>query len=911
MTNVSSVENINLNVTGAVTIDTAGANYIQNLTAISNNTLAINNLGSLPVVNLSSTNATTLNILNSALAGTNNLTVNLQGGQTGNITITDTAGSNTLETITLNATSTNTVGTLTASGLGATTLNIGGTGQLTVTTLTDAQATIRTINGAANSGGFSITALNGGSTVIGGSGADSITAGTGNDSIFGGAGNDTLTFAAGTLTTNDTVDGGEGVNTIVLAIADAATTTPLTRVTNVQTLQISDAITAQTITTANIATSINRVNIAVQGAGGNAAINFGAGANTLGLNIADALNGNQTLTIDAAGSGTTDSLTIVNMLAANSALAATSDLTITDFEAVTFNTGTALSTTQLADVINAGSAAFSITGVNSLNTAGTFTAASIDASGLTGTAALIMDVAAASISSITGSTNADVLRGDASSSIAGGAGNDSIFGGTGNDTLRGEAGNDTITGSTGNDLIDGGSGNDTVQFATTELTVDDTVDGGEGALDVLSYTTYANADNTAAAMSRVSNFEVIQVAGVAEAPSTLTMSNFGSNAGFVRVNIGDLTSANAGARTIAIANASSLLNQMNIVAAQTAASTITFARLSDTDTDTLTISNARTGAGGGATFAAITASNEETINISGSIAANTITATAMTAADLVTLNITGAAAISLAAGAGIVDATLLTTINASAATGAVTVNATNSGVNMTVTAGSGNTTITTGSGRDSITGGNGDDVFVAGAGNDTISGGAGADSITGGTGADLMTGGSGADRFIYTAAGQGGNTTTVVSGSLMSVGDTVADFTSGTDRVNVTAVTAFDGVAAANTWTLSATAGVFIDTNTTLDFIAGETTAAQVSAAIGTVGKAGGGGVVVTAGDIGYAALLDNQGTASTADDVYNVFEITFAAANDAAVTVGITSVSLVATLNTSTLVVGDFINAA
>lgn len=80
------------------------------------------------------------------------------------------------------------------------------------------------------------------------------------------------------------------------------------------------------------------------------------------------------------------------------------------------------------------------------------------------------------------------------------------------------------------------------------------------------------------------------------------------------------------------------------------------------------------------------------------------------------------------------------TLNGSAATGALTVNA--------------------GAGDDTITGSataasalNGD------AGSDTITGGTGADVITGGTGADTLTGGAGADRFVF-AAGDSNSTTT-------------------------------------------------------------------------------------------------------------------------------------------------------
>ena len=73
-------------------------------------------------------------------------------------------------------------------------------------------------------------------------------------------------------------------------------------------------------------------------------------------------------------------------------------------------------------------------------------------------------------------------------------------------------------------------------------------------------------------------------------------------------------------------------------------------------------------------------------------------------------------------------------------------------------------TITTGGLADNIDGG---------AGADTIDGGAGADTIDGGTGADAITGGAGADQIT-------------VSASLTVAGaDTIADFVSGTDDVEL------------------------------------------------------------------------------------------------------------------------------
>jgi len=68
-------------------------------------------------------------------------------------------------------------------------------------------------------------------------------------------------------------------------------------------------------------------------------------------------------------------------------------------------------------------------------------------------------------------------------------------------------------------------------------------------------------------------------------------------------------------------------------------------------------------------------------------------------------------------------------------------------------------------------------------GADTLVGGAGADTITGGVGKDTLTGGAGADTFVYAA-----NATDAVVSSLAAP-DTITDFVSGTDKLNITNIT--------------------------------------------------------------------------------------------------------------------------
>ena len=79
-----------------------------------------------------------------------------------------------------------------------------------------------------------------------------------------------------------------------------------------------------------------------------------------------------------------------------------------------------------------------------------------------------------------------------------------------------------------------------------------------------------------------------------------------------------------------------------------------------------------------------------------------------------------------------------------------------------------------GAGNDTLYGGpgGGDDEMAGGLGNDRIFGGQGNDTLTGGPGDDRLAGGPGADVFVF---GPGDGV------------DTVTDFSSGTDKVDLTA----------------------------------------------------------------------------------------------------------------------------
>ena len=84
-------------------------------------------------------------------------------------------------------------------------------------------------------------------------------------------------------------------------------------------------------------------------------------------------------------------------------------------------------------------------------------------------------------------------------------------------------------------------------------------------------------------------------------------------------------------------------------------------------------------------------------------------------------------------------------------------------------------------GNDTLNGAAGNDTLNGAAGNDVINGNAGDDLITGGIGSDNLTGGLGNDTFIYTATAESpvGNTR-----------DTISDFNTLLDKINVAAIDA-------------------------------------------------------------------------------------------------------------------------
>jgi len=81
-----------------------------------------------------------------------------------------------------------------------------------------------------------------------------------------------------------------------------------------------------------------------------------------------------------------------------------------------------------------------------------------------------------------------------------------------------------------------------------------------------------------------------------------------------------------------------------------------------------------------------------------------------------------------------------------------------------------------------LDGGNGNDTLEGAGGNDTLIGGIGNDVLVGGSGIDQLIGGSGNDSFVFVAKND--------SGKLQSTADTIVDFVTGQDHIDLSGIDA-------------------------------------------------------------------------------------------------------------------------
>jgi Ca2+-binding RTX toxin-like protein len=318
----------------------------------------------------------------------------------------------------------------------------------------------------------------------------------------------------------------------------------------------------------------------------------------------------------------------------------------------------------------------------------------------------------------------------------------------------GGAAADQITGtaSTSGDNLTGNAGNDTFFMVTTNLTAADTISGGSGT-DILSMSTTAPV-LTDASFTNITSVETLTVTtGLAQ---TYTLGALANASGLATItgsgaNVDDVT-VGAGFTNALTINLETG-NDKITGSASAAALTIAAAAASVTANDTI-IGGTSTG-----DVLRLTADN------------GTATTTLLAGVETITV-VAGA-------GAAVTD-DIVITMGANdlqiAAGKTLTVNAaalTNTGATLTF-----NGTASELDGSLVVTGGNGADTLTGGAFNDTLAGGIGADRLTGGLAADVMTGGAGADTFVYTSAS--------VAASNGTTFDTITDWTSATDKLEVT-----------------------------------------------------------------------------------------------------------------------------
>lgn len=477
---IKNVEVLSVEAQAGVTVDlNTGDAALTTVKSVNSgaNLLIVQNIQSAPTsyVVTNSSGGFTGTVSTTKLAGTSDAaTLDLSNVTAGTITLqTATAGSG-YETLTVNSNGSvaNVLTSLTdGNGTSLATVNVAGAQAIT---LPLADTTVTTVNASTLSGVLTLTVAAGN---------------TQNMTITGGTANDVISMN-GTYTSTDVINGGTGTDRLTLTNAEAiAATTAQAGVTNVEVIGLSDGLNGA-VSVNNFAATSLRFGADMAGAG---TVNYAAG--TGGLDLQNRA-GNTSLTANIAGTATTDVLNVtVGSSAAGNTFGAVG-VTINGAETVnitsqgganTFGAGFSLTDT-------AANQAIVITGSQSLTFTGAVRADSINASGMTGTAALTLTGGTGTTATtITGTANGDTLNGSTLGDI--------IDGGAGADTIA-----NVVTGTSASaaDVITGGAGFDTITLRgdtasgalatilnTTSLITDFTVGSSATTTDILALSTTA------------------------------------------------------------------------------------------------------------------------------------------------------------------------------------------------------------------------------------------------------------------------------------------------------------------------------------------------------------------------------------------------------------------------------------
>jgi len=315
---------------------------------------------------------------------------------------------------------------------------------------------------------FTLNAAAGSHKLSGGTGKDNLTvAGNNTVEVSGGDDDDRITFTDG-FTTTDVVAGGAGVNTLAFATpANAeAITAENANITGIQTLALTTAGTGNATLRADLFGNDVKTVTLENGtvAAGAYTIRYNTGQNTLNIWGTPAPNETGLLTLATNGTVTTDKVT-VNLVGRPGLVS--NDVTIGGIKLNPVDGTTKLFTESL--VINSSDAAtvhtivggitfneesgvnetVTVTGNSGLTVGGAIIADKVDASALTGTNGLTMNVAMGNAAN--GATVLGSLTGK--NQLQGTTKNDEITAGGAGDTLIGNAGADTLTGGAGVDTF--------------------------------------------------------------------------------------------------------------------------------------------------------------------------------------------------------------------------------------------------------------------------------------------------------------------------------------------------------------------------------------------------------------------------------------------------------------------------
>ena len=298
----------------------------------------------------------------------------------------------------------------------------------------------------------------------------------------------------------------------------------------------------------------------------------------------------------------------------------------------------------------------------------------------------------------------------------------------------------------------GTAGDDTFTAAAGTWGTGDVVNGGAGT-DTLNATITGTAP-TQSATSLVS----IETLNLTASPNPSTLDLTGVT-GLTSVN--NISSANGA--TVSVSGLGNVVNT-TITGGNTSTSIAysTTGNAGTADAATLTLNGTTATSASGSSF---TTAGVETLTVNSATSANSLKS--LTDTGITKLNITGSQALTVFDAVG---STTIATVDASAATGAITLSTGNgaggtAATGVTVTAPTAATaglfTITTGTNKDTVTLGAGTSLVSTGSGADTINSGAGNTTIIPGAGNDVVNAGAGVDTIRFDAVAASTNSDTI------------------------------------------------------------------------------------------------------------------------------------------------------